>query len=546
MATVAINPPRTPVTQGSNGIAAAIPNVCKMPGPPAPFIPVPLPNIGMSGSSPESYSTTVTIESNSVAIRGASFGSVGDVASQPTGGGLISSVTQGRTMFVGPGALDVKIEGRNVQLLGDPMLNNGAPGGSPANAATMAGVLQASLSLLPAATGTAAAAPPPPMEIRRIVLAQGKQFQNVNLPLLHRVPEILMLSGADRLAEIENQIKIVKSSTLSETEKQNSIAFWQKHMVMRNHQKLDIKKTAPNTYIYESAIQNVRYELKITTKKKEFIIALLTKDIHVIYAGHARYGRGPCFGDNGAAPGEDWEEGFGSHPNDTGLFRMGRPFIGVPSTELFEHGYRANLVSAAHKLTDADCDFDGMHITKYSLNNQMRKGTLSDIQHAIPDSVRGKHLKDCPACNKESMLLLKNHVKNTNPDAKWWYYMAKDKGIFQPHFVLHAGWQKTTSSPDDLGANELQCRAFCHFGCSTEHHNQEIISKLAKWELVNDNHYAFFTNNLAYGLTAALWLQHLFTYDNNSAGQPWKGSLDYAKSKINADLIKGGWGYRIV
>jgi hypothetical protein len=52
--TVSINPPKTPVTEGSSGIAAAtLPNVCKMPGPPAPFVPTPLPNIGKSDNLPD-------------------------------------------------------------------------------------------------------------------------------------------------------------------------------------------------------------------------------------------------------------------------------------------------------------------------------------------------------------------------------------------------------------------------------------------------------------------------------------------------------------
>jgi hypothetical protein len=144
MPTVAVNAPKTPVTQGSSGVAAAtLPNVCKMPGPPAPFVPTPLPNIGKSDNSPQGYSTTVAIEGQPVAIKGATFNSIGDVASQGTGGGLISSNVQGPTSFVGPGSMDVKVEGKNVQLLGDPMLNNGGPSGSPANAATMAGVIQA-------------------------------------------------------------------------------------------------------------------------------------------------------------------------------------------------------------------------------------------------------------------------------------------------------------------------------------------------------------------------------------------------------------------
>ncbi|WNG54439.1 DUF4150 domain-containing protein [Archangium gephyra] len=143
MSSVSVNPPKTPVTEGTNGVAAAtLPNVCKMPGPPAPFVPTPLPNIGKSGTNPKDYSKTVTIEGKKVAIRGATFGSMGDVASKATGGGIVSSNVEGPTSFVGPGSMDVKLEGKNVQLLGDPMLNNCGPSGNPSNAATMMGVFQ--------------------------------------------------------------------------------------------------------------------------------------------------------------------------------------------------------------------------------------------------------------------------------------------------------------------------------------------------------------------------------------------------------------------
>lgn len=143
MPSVAVNPPKTPVTKGSNGIAAAtIPNVCKMPGPPAPFVPTPLPNIGQSGKTPKGYSTSVKVEGQPVAIKGASFGSSGDIASKGTGGGIISNNAEGPTKFLGPGSFNTKFEGKNVQLLADPMLNNCGPAGSPANAATLAGLLQ--------------------------------------------------------------------------------------------------------------------------------------------------------------------------------------------------------------------------------------------------------------------------------------------------------------------------------------------------------------------------------------------------------------------
>jgi hypothetical protein len=123
-----------------------------MPGPPAPFVPVPLPNIGKSGKSPKGYSKKVKIKKKTVAIKGASFKSMGDIASKGTGGGLISSNTEGPTKFIGPGSIDVKIEGKNVQLLSDPMLNNCGPSGSPPNAATLLGVLQTT-GMLTAFTG---------------------------------------------------------------------------------------------------------------------------------------------------------------------------------------------------------------------------------------------------------------------------------------------------------------------------------------------------------------------------------------------------------
>jgi uncharacterized Zn-binding protein involved in type VI secretion len=124
-----------------------MPNVCKMPGPPAPFVPTPLPNIGKSGKNPKGFSTTVTIEGKAVAIRGASFESVGDIASKGLGGGIVSSNCEGPTTFVGPGSTNVQIEGKNVQYLGDPMLNNNGPGGSPANSATMTGVVHPPLPM---------------------------------------------------------------------------------------------------------------------------------------------------------------------------------------------------------------------------------------------------------------------------------------------------------------------------------------------------------------------------------------------------------------
>lgn len=129
MISVGVNPPKTPVTEGSLDFAPAeLPNICKMPGPPAPFVPTPLPNIGRSADRLQDCTTTVFIEGKKVAIKGTYYMSAPspDVASQGTGGGIISMTTQGMTDFVAPGSMDVKAEGKNIQLLSDAMTNNGS------------------------------------------------------------------------------------------------------------------------------------------------------------------------------------------------------------------------------------------------------------------------------------------------------------------------------------------------------------------------------------------------------------------------------------
>lgn len=152
MSTVGVHPPKTPVTKGSNGVAAATtPNVCKMPGPPAPFVPTPLPNIGRSSQGAKGYSKKVKMDGKPVAIRGATFTSQGDIASKGTGGGLVSANTHGITKFITPGSMTVSVEGKAVHLLSEPMLNNCGPSGNPPNTgATLAGILQKPASLSPA------------------------------------------------------------------------------------------------------------------------------------------------------------------------------------------------------------------------------------------------------------------------------------------------------------------------------------------------------------------------------------------------------------
>ena len=82
--------------------------------------------------------------------------------------------------------------------------------------------------------------------------------------------------------------------------------------------------------------EDVLYQIDLVEDKAAFREALLTDGIAVIYNGHARYGRGPCFGPPGNLPGDDWENG--AAPDTAGIFRMGYPFVGIPGHEIIGHG----------------------------------------------------------------------------------------------------------------------------------------------------------------------------------------------------------------
>ena len=142
---VGVNPPKTPVTEGSLDMApATMPNVCKMLLPSGAVYPDTVTELRSCSADRLTDATTLTvfIEGKKIAIKGSYYMSrpSPDVASKGTGGGIVSSSTEGKTEFAAPGSMNVKAEGANIQLLGDAMTNNG---GSPANSATLPGNQQA-------------------------------------------------------------------------------------------------------------------------------------------------------------------------------------------------------------------------------------------------------------------------------------------------------------------------------------------------------------------------------------------------------------------
>ena len=110
------------VHKGSNGVSPSFPDVCKTPAPPAPFVPIPYPNIAKSSDAAQGAST-VKCDGNPTCVKDSNFAmSTGDEGGT-AGGGMVSSKIKGKAEFVNV-SFDVKFEGKGVARAFDPMLHN--------------------------------------------------------------------------------------------------------------------------------------------------------------------------------------------------------------------------------------------------------------------------------------------------------------------------------------------------------------------------------------------------------------------------------------
>ncbi len=109
------------VHKDSGGVAPSFPDVCKTPAPPAPFAPIPYPNIAKS-SDADKGAKKVNADGNPVCTKDSNFStSTGDEAG--TMGGMVSAKTKGKAEFVNS-SFDVKAEGTGVVRATDLMLHN--------------------------------------------------------------------------------------------------------------------------------------------------------------------------------------------------------------------------------------------------------------------------------------------------------------------------------------------------------------------------------------------------------------------------------------
>jgi len=331
---------------------------------------------------------------------------------------------------------------------------------------------------------TAAAAA---FELRAIILLQGIQFNNKDTNPKYQVPEGYLKKQLDTLGT-------------------------------------PIVQAKSGVWTFRSDKQGVIYSLRVATSKPELKAALEgDKKVHVIYDGHSRYGRGCCFGTD-PKPGEDWENGSG--PN-TGLFRMGAPYVAVPVSDIIHHGYTLDVVPASEKLKPGDCEHD----LQNNLGN-VAAHKLADIKGSfkLEDDSGVKVAHDY----SEARGQLRIANAPVKPADKFWALNWPGEGL---SVVTHAGWTSTASSPMDLGAAKIGCRVFCHFGCESFQHYHDIVRDKKGWKKDGDKtNFAYFTSAISYDVTTSFWLYRLFTYDQYNANKSWEPSLEYARVQASDDL----------
>ncbi len=271
------------------------------------------------------------------------------------------------------------------------------------------------------------------------------------------------------------------------------------------------------TITYTSDVQRVNFTLKFITSRDDYLAALQTPGVHVMYNGHARYGRGPCFGDD-PSPGDQWA--------NKGLWRIGFPFLAVDVAEILENGYFADPVTGAEPMPPrADCHPEVR--AKYS---SYKKYKVGDLALTPADRIR-----------------LIGFLNTTgDADQSYWASGTPSRGPAHMDLLMHADWQQTRCTPYDLGATDLQCRVYCHFGCSTFLHNYPILRKLRKWTREGNERYAYWTTNVSDSLLDGRWLHRLLTYPKDNAFQSWEGSLQYAVQKASRDIRNKGGHYDLI
>ena len=276
----------------------------------------------------------------------------------------------------------------------------------------------------------------------------------------------------------------------------------------------NVQSTDDSNMSYSSDVQHVNFTIQRVQTKSGFMQALQTEGAMVVYGGHARYGQGPCFGDTDD-PGEEWGS-KSADPTATGVFRAGFPYIGLPINEICDdHQYTTDPVDGGSPKPDAS----DIHPHARQHYGQMKQFSITDLA------------SKCKASQAQVQAFLGNAGAD---DTFWGYDGIAESGKYERHVLLKCGWDNTDITPNDVGAVDMNCKAFICIGCSTFIHNYPIIRKIKGWTKDGDNRLAYWTTRATSGTPmTAFWMYYLLTYPKRNDNQPWEPSLEWTKNMTN-------------
>lgn len=363
------------------------------------------------------------------------------------------------------------------------------------------------------------------LEIREIVVAEGVQFHESDVTAHNnKMKSYMDMLDADPAAyKTDPVLKSLSSGTWG-TDVQRAQQI--KRILARAKQYSDIsfleEALAPDFQVaadrksaeYINHDQGVHYKFRLVYSLSDYKNALETPGLIVVYSGHARYGRGPCFDQYASeysATGEQWEDGTNTQ---NGIFRMGYPYVPVEIEDLAHHKYTCRPIP----VEEPKPPNEGSH--PMSRHPEARRTLL-------------------PVMLKPE---LNGHVKSgfVSPSSSYWGYGAT--------IVLNAGWDATARNVHNLNDVNLACRTFCHFGCS---------SKIHLWQLVRRAEYKGWarprppTERLAYFTTATsdwrtvYWLFYLLSYRRPNGDTHFFDSHEYAVRRANQRLAAESTGFQI-
>lgn len=256
---------------------------------------------------------------------------------------------------------------------------------------------------------------------------------------------------------------------------------------------------------YTSTDQKVHYIIRIIQSKTDYKQALETENLHVVYGGHSRYGRGACFDTYSGRvnmEGDQWEQGTS---NSNGLFRLGYPYVGIPLSDVEHHQYHFAPIAA---------ELDPPPVRERHPHARRR---LTHIH--LPEEFHDYVISGFESTN----------------DRYWGFYKRGEENI-----LMDAGWHYTRSTPFDLGAVTLNCKVFCHLGCTSSLHYWRILrsANYKGWERPappNDK-YAYFTTAPSHQIGSYFWIYYVLKYPHQNNYEPWWNSLQWAKRHTNMRL----------